>query len=201
MKRELLGQLGAPIVLFALVTSIFVGGVIYTGGVADDADTRRTTQQQLLSSARARKANAGLEKDLIMRFGPVYERLENVGFIGTEQRLDWVDSLRTANSEAHLYGVDYQIGQQEVFPAASLGAAGLEMRQSPMRVKLQLLHEGDLMGFLQRVAESRRGVFMITGCSLIRIGAAVSADQPNLSAECDLNWITVEEAATGAAPS
>lgn len=201
MKSGLLGQLGPPIVLFALVASVFAGGVVYTEGIADDAETRRLTQQQLLSSARARKANAGLEKDLIMRFGPVYERLGSVGFIGTEQRLDWVDSLRTANSEMHLYGVDYQIGQQEVFPAASVGAAGLEMRQSPMRVRLQLLHEGDLMGFLQHVAESRRGVFVIAGCSMNRIATAVSSDQPNLSAECDLNWITIQDAATGASPS
>lgn len=201
MKPELLGQLGPRIVMFALVTCIIVGGVVYTEGIAEDADLRRTNQQQLLSSARARKANAGLEKDLIMRFAPVYERLGSVGFIGTEQRLDWVDSLRTANSEVHLYGVEYQIGQQEAFPAATVGAAGLEMRQSPMRVRLPLLHEGDLMRFLQRVAENRRGVFVITGCSVTRIGSAMSADQPNLSAECDLNWITVEEAAAGASPS
>ncbi len=201
MKPDLLRQLGGPFVLFALVAGIIVGGVIYTERAEDDAENRRTAQQQILSGARARKANAGLEKDLIMRFGPVYERLEDVGFIGTEQRLDWVDSLRTANSEAHLYGVEYQIGQQEIFPAAALGAAGLDMHQSSMRVRLQLLHEGDLMDFLKRVAESRRGIFMITGCTLTRIATAIGAEQPNLNAECDLNWITVDETAAGAPPS
>lgn len=201
MNRELLRQLGGPFILFALVAGIIGGGVIYTERVEEDAEARRTTQQQLLSGARAKKANAGLEKDLIMRFGPVYERLEAVGFIGAEQRLDWVDSLRTANAEAQLYGVEYRIGQQEPFPAASLGAAGLDMRQSSMRVKLPLLHEGDLMGFFERVAESRRGVFVITGCSMTRLGSTVSAEQPNLSAECDLSWITIEEATVGAPKS
>jgi len=201
MNPALLRQLGGPFVLFTLVAGISAGGVIYTARSEDAAENRRTTQQQVLSGARARKANAGLEKDLIMRFGPVYGRLQDVGFIGTEQRLDWVDSLRTANSEAHLYGVEYQIGQQETFPAATLGAAGLEMHQSPMRVKLPLLHEGDLMGFLQRVAESRRGVFMITGCTLTRVGTGISAEQPNLNAECDLSWITVDETFKGASPS
>lgn len=69
------------------------------------------------------------------------------------------------------------------------------MHQSVMRVKLPLLHEGDLMGFFQRVAASRRGVFVITGCTLAKARAGNAPDQPNLSAECDLAWITVEEAA------
>jgi hypothetical protein len=201
MKPALLRQLGGPLMLFLLVASIIAGGVVYTEGAEDEAENRRTSQQQILSGARARKANAGLEKDLITRFGPVYKRLEDVGFIGTEQRLDWVDSLRTANRDAHLYGVEYQIGQQEPFPAAVLGASGLQMRQSPMRVKLQLLHEGDLIDFLRRVADSRRGVFTMSGCTLTRITNTVTAEQPNVNAECDLNWITVEEPASGAPAS
>jgi hypothetical protein len=201
MKDDRLRRLALPGLLFAIVAVLAVGGVLYTERSVEEADVRRASQQQLLSGARARKANAGLEKDLIMRYGPVYGRLEEVGFIGAEQRLDWVDSLRTANSEGLLYGVEYQIGQQENFPAAALGAAGLAMHQSSMRVKLQLLHEGDLMGFFRRLAEARRGVFMITGCAMTRIGVAASAEQPNLNAECDLSWITVEDPPVGAPKS
>jgi hypothetical protein len=200
MARRGFNQLAVPAILCVVVTVASVAGVLYSEKLVDAADARRTAQRQQYSGAQARKANAGLEKDLILRFGPVYERLEDIGFVGTEQRLDWVDSLRTANSDAHLYGVEYQIGQQENFAGADVGAAGLPMRQSSMRVRLPLLHEGDLPGFFQRVAASRRGVFMITGCSLNRAGTGVSADQPNLNAECDLSWITVEENTEGAPP-
>jgi hypothetical protein len=201
MKDQRLRQLALPGSLFAIAATLALGGVLYTERAVEEADIRLASQQQLLSGARARKANAGLEKDLIMRYAPVYDRLEEVGFVGAEQRLDWVDSLRTANSEALLYGVEYQIGQQENFPAATLGAAGLVMHQSPMHVKLQLLHEVDLMGFFQRVAGARRGVFMITACTLTRVGIAASVEQPNLAAECDLSWITVEEPTEGAPQS
>ncbi len=201
MKNHLLRRLALPGALFAIVTILAIVGVLYTGRSVEEAEVRRANQQQILSAARARKANAGLEKDLIMRYGPVYDRLEEIGFVGAEQRLDWVDSLRTANSEAQLYGVDYQIGQQENFPAATLGTAGLAMHQSSMRVKLQLLHEGDLMDFFQRLAGARRGVFIITGCAMTRIGVAASPEQPNLNAECDLSWITVEDPTEGAPKS
>jgi hypothetical protein len=201
MKGDRLRRLTVPAALFAIVAALAIGGVLYTERSVEQAEVRRANQQQLLSGARARKANAGLEKDLILRYGPVYDRLEEIGFVGAEQRLDWVDSLRTANSEALLYGVEYQIGQQENFPAASLGAAGLPMHHSSMRVKLQLLHEGDLMGFFQRLAGARRGVFMITGCAMTRISVAASPEQPNLNAECDLSWITVEEPTQGAPAS
>lgn len=201
MKTQILRQLGGPLLLFALVSGIFVGGVIYTERAVDDADSRMTVQQQLLSGARAQKANAGLEKDLIMRYGPIYQRLEEVGFIGSEQRLDWVDSLRRANSDALLYGVDYQIGQQEAFPASTVGAIGLGMRQSLMHIRLPLLHEADLMAFFQKLAASRRGVFVITSCTLSRTRPVVTAEQPNLAAECDLNWITVDDNSTESSPS
>ncbi len=185
-----------PAALFAIVAVGGVGLVAYSETLVDTAESRRASQAQQLSVARSRHANAGLEKEIITRYSGVYDALADIGFVGAEQRLDWVDSLRAANREANLFGVEYMIGQQENFTAAAdFGATGLPMHQSVMRVKLPLLHEGDLMSFFRRLAAHRTGVFVMNSCTLTRTSVAEPSDaQPNLAADCELTWVTVDEA-------
>lgn len=193
--RRQLSMLLLPALLFVVVVVSSIGLVAYSETLVDTAETRRASQAQQLSVARSRHANAGLEKEIITRYSGVYEALADIGFVGTEQRLDWVDSLRAANREANLFGVEYMIGQQEDFTAAAdFGAAGLPMHQSVMRVKLPLLHEGDLMNFFRRLAAHRAGVFVMNSCTLLRTTNAVPNEaQPNLAADCELTWVTVDE--------
>ena len=143
----------------AIVAVGGVGLVAYSETLVDTAESRRASQAQQLSVARSRHANAGLEKEIITRYSGVYDALADIGFVGAEQRLDWVDSLRAANREANLFGVEYMIGQQEDFTAAAdFGAAGLPMHQSVMRVKLPLPEAADRFnaakGLLAALAKS-----------------------------------------------
>lgn len=199
MAGRKLSVLVLPAALFVVVAAGSAGVIGYSDTLVGTAESRRTAQAQQLSAARSRHANAGLERDIITRYSGVYDALAHIGFVGTEQRLDWVDSLRNANREANLFGVEYLIGQQEAFAAAAdFGAADLPMRQSVMQVKMQLLHEGDLMNFFRRLAAHRAGVFLMNGCTLRRAGtvAVTTAAQPNLNADCELTWVTVDETPT-----
>ncbi|MBK8015885.1 MAG: hypothetical protein IPK20_03625 [Betaproteobacteria bacterium] len=195
MNRANFAPLALPLVLLLIVLASAVAAVVYVEGLVESAESRLTAQTRQLSTARQRHANAGLEKDILQRFRETYDALETIGFVGAEQRINWVDGLRTINREAKLYGVEYQIGQQEPYAGAStLGVADLPMRQSIMRVRLPLLHEGDLMDFFRMLAARRSGVFTMNACEIDRIGQGVSdGSQPTLNAECELTWITVPE--------
>lgn len=180
-----------------LLFVLLVGGiaVFYADKMVGEAESVLRAKTQALSAARQKHANAGLEKDILLRFRETYAALEKVGFVGAEQRINWVDNLRVANRENRLFGVEYQIGQQEPFSGgADLGVGDLPMRQSTMKVKLPLLHEGDLMPFFRTLAGQKSGVFMMNACELWRVSASTGLQaQPNLSAECELSWITVAE--------
>lgn len=199
MQRRHLRKLMLPAGVLAASLIGSAVAVSYQSGQVQSAEARRLAQAQALASARARLANAGVEKDIITRFSHVYDALQEVGFVGDEQRLNWIDGLRTANREANLFGVEYRIGQQETFAAAAdLGTPGLPMRQSTMHLRLSLLHEGDLMNFFHLLAARRVGVFTLDGCALTRlVGVPPKGDQPQVNAECDLTWITVEDTETG----
>jgi hypothetical protein len=195
MTRFNLRLLLAPLTALSAALLLAVVGVLYADNLVGAAEARLAAQTRQLSQSRQRHANAGLEKDILQRFRETYDALGRIGFVGPEQRLNWVDGLREVNREARMFGIDYQIGQQEAYPgAAGLGVPELPMRQSIMRVRMPLLHEGDLMSFFRLLAARGNGVFTINACDLRRterspgIGA-----EPTLLAECELAWITVAE--------
>lgn len=195
MTRSPYAPLYLPGALLALVLVVSAIAVGYADSMVDDAERALDMKRQTLSTAQKKHANAGVEKDILQRFRETYAALEKIGFVGAEQRINWVDSLRVANRESNLFGVEYQIGQQESFPGATdLGVGDLAMRQSIMRVKFPLLHEGDLMPFFRNLAQQRSGVFVMNACELTRLPANGGGQaQPNLNAECELAWITVAD--------
>ena len=200
MTRLNLRLLLIPLSALAAAVVLALAAVLYADNLVDAAEERLAAQTRQLSQSRQRHANAGLEKDILQRFRETYDALGRIGFVGPEQRLNWVDGLREVNREARLFGIDYQIGQQETYPgAAGLGVAELPMRQSIMRVRMPLLHEGDLMSFFRLLANRGDGVFTLNACDLRRAernpGNSV---EPTLLAECELAWITVAEPEPGA---
>lgn len=188
--------LALPLGLLALALAGGLGAVSYAESLVGSARVRLAEHSRQRDAARQRLANAGAEKDVLLRFRGTYEALGAAGFVGAEQRINWVDGLRAANEEAKLFGVEYQIDQQSRYEgAASLGVSGLDMRQSAMRIRLPLLQEGDLMTFIRSLAARRSGVFTLDSCTLNRTAIpSGSAAQPTLWAECRLTWITVAEA-------
>jgi hypothetical protein len=67
------------------------------------------------------------------------------------------------------------------------------LHNSQMKLSFGLVHEGDLMRFFQTLAEQQTGVFILSGCALDRVGRSEPAPrQANLSAQCDLSWLTVD---------
>jgi hypothetical protein len=95
--------------------------------------------------------------------------------------------------------VDYQIGAQTPYAyAAEFSPGPLALNQSIMRVRFRLLHEGDLDRFLGSLARQGAGIFAIDQCLMRRIDTrGVIRFQPNVTAECNLSWITVRVGASG----
>ena len=175
-------------------------GLIYQLDQALTASTRELAQQEIqMREARTRLQKSGEEKAVIVRFLPNYQYLQRIGFVGDEQRLNWLEGLRLSNQEAQLFGVQYQIGSQQPYPYASeLTPGQLTLHQSVMKLNFQLLHEGDLMTFLGTLAKQGAGFFAVNQCMIQRLNADGSVrPQPNLGAECEIAWITATPAAPG----
>ena len=130
----------------------------------------------------------------IERYVEPYLQLEHAGIVGDEKRISWIDALRTANSEVDLYGVEYQLEPQQTYAfRKEVAAESLPVNQSVMKLRLELLHEGDLMRFFQALAAQNVGRFAVNECKLQRLAVslAVPVNQPTLKAECEVAWITI----------
>lgn len=184
--RRPLGVLAAVIAIGAILLS-------YTDRELQSAQRAAAQQQNQLREARIQLNKSGEEKATIVRYLGQYQYLQQLGFVGDEQRINWLDGLRFANRETRLFGVDYQIGAQQPYPyAAGLNPGQLMLYQSVMKINLKLLHEGDLMRFLGTLARFGAGVFSVNQCVMERVDAGDNLrNQPNLRAECELAWITL----------
>jgi hypothetical protein len=191
-----LATLRAPLALFAFVTAAGAAGIHYTAGLVRIAEGKMSNQRATLLIGKDRYQRSGDEKETIVRYLGDYEQLQREGVVGEEQRINWIDGLRLANIQSELFGVDYQIGVQQPFVSGSgFDAGGLKLRQSVMKIRAPLLHEGDLLRFLETLERQRVGLFTMNQCALGRAGPIGSTPryQPNLSAECELTWVTVIE--------
>lgn len=182
--------------LFILLAVLVAGvSLVYYTRLAVDTTLRDLRQQQnLLREARTRYQKSGDEKELIVSYLGDYQRLQQHGLIGSEQRINWLDGLRLANQQAELFGVEYQIGAQQPYAQAQeFNPGNVAIRQSLMKLTFSMLHEGDLMRFFNILGNRGIGLFQLNQCNLERVTNNVTSIrfQPNLRAECELSWFTL----------
>ena len=201
MKREDLEALRVPIIVLALTLVAAVSIVFFSGAVLDEAKATRKLRESQLRDARLRIQNAGEERERIIRYVAGYQQLARAGFVGEEQRINWLDSLRLAHEEAQIFGVEYDIGVQKPYAyAREFDIGKLALQESVMHLKFRLLHEEDLLRFFRSLAHHGGGFFTVDQCQIRRLGsndADRSAQfQANLSADCDMRWLTITPAPT-----
>jgi hypothetical protein len=183
-----------PFLVLAVVIAASFMLVRYTDAEVKRAHQGVTTQERLLVEARNKVQQSDQEKNVIERYVEPYTQLERAGIVGEEKRISWIDALRAANSEADLYGVEYELEPQQSYAFKSeVAAESLPVHQSVMRLRLELLHEGDLLHFFQALAAQKAGRFTVNECKLQRlpVNLAVPVNQPTLKAECQVAWITI----------
>lgn len=191
-----LKALQAPLLVLFAAALAASGAVYYTDVLSKQAEQQLTQQEAQLKEARSRLYRSGEEKELIVRYLGSYQQLQRIGFVGDEQRINWLDGLRLSNQQADLFGADYQISAQHPYPYASeLGPGRLTLHQSVMKLRFRLLHEEDLMRFFNTLSSAGAGLFSIDACTLKRVDASGAIRyQPNLAADCELSWITAKPA-------
>ena len=192
MNSADLQALRNPLIVLLVVLLAGASAIYYSDRMTVAARQQLAQQQNQLKEARTRLQKSGDEKDVIVRFLDGFRQLERSGFVGEEQRINWLDALRLANQQADLFGVDYQIATQKRYPyTADLNPGQIALNQSVMRLRFRLLHEEDLVRFLNALARQGGGIFTVDLCLLRRIDTGgVIRYQPNVSADCELSWIT-----------
>ena len=190
-----LTTLKLPVLIFLAATTVSVVLVSLSSGYRERVERELRTQASALQEARNRYQRSGEERETILRYLPAYRQLEKQGFVGTEQRINWLEGLRAANGQAGLFGVTYQLDAQKPFPLVGQeNPMSRHLYHSQMKLSFGLVHEGDLMRFFRALEAQQAGMFRLTDCALDRAGSidAPAPRQANLTAQCDLTWLTID---------
>ena len=129
-----------------------------------------------------------------------YRKLLERGVIGDEQRLDWVETIGQIKTARKIYDIKYAIAPQKAFEIAGATAGGdVDFRVSELKLDLQLLHEEDLLNFLDDLQRQLKTHVMVRSCSIQRLdrGAAAASERgpvaPRLRADCIVDLVTIRD--------
>lgn len=158
---------------------------------AAQADRRQVADRLLRVAHEEREVRDHVE---------LYQRLKDLQILGDERRLEWVEALARIRAERELLDLRYQVERQKVLKTLPGSPAGLELRSSSMNVELALLHEGDLLRFLEDLRNSGNAYYSVRQCTLTRVGPAPSTGSiaPRLRGVCQIDLITLSEGKAGA---
>jgi hypothetical protein len=181
--------LGAALVLVGLLVS-------FADEYRKKNETAMQTQQNILNQARQKFQSSGIEKDTIIQYLPQYNDLLAKGFIGEERRIEWIETLRQIHAQHKLFSIDYSIALQESYKPSFLPNLGnFRLNRSVMNLKLDMLHEGDLLTLLDGLHEQTTP-FIVRDCEISRpVGAMINIKNvaANMQANCEIDWLTLRD--------
>lgn len=138
------------------------------------------------------------EQEIRQKIGR-YQEIVALGHIGQEQRLAWVEEISRSKAQRKLLELEYEILPQKpadgILAPEGPSAGALEFVSSTMKLRMQLLHEEDLLGFLADLRANVKAMLHIRDCAIERI-PRTGGDKPNsaqLHAECTIEWVTLKE--------
>lgn len=184
-----------------LLTGATVWGVLFRqkATMQTHKNTLAAEKEMIANLTRARNEEQEL-RDKINR----YEILKQRGIVGAEQRLDWIELINQIKTTWRIPKLDYDFSPQRKIDVALLPegaeAGGMSLMSSQMHVRLSLLHEGELLGFLDDLRTTAPALIQVHACNLTRnlSDPADSVQQgirPQLKAECTVEWITLKASA------
>jgi hypothetical protein len=151
------------------------------------------------NEAQRRYQDSDIEKAMIAQYLPEYRALQARGFIGSENRLKWIDALRTVDRSLGNFGVQYRLSAQGTYIGMlSDEPIATHLRQSTMDIRFGAVHEGHFLKFVEALEGKQVGTYSLRSCSL----EPAHNDKPqprtrNLSASCQIEWVTMQPPVQG----
>jgi hypothetical protein len=179
----------------ACAVALGIGGKLYL----EHEKRTRLTSAQRLEQARARLEIARRERDNLRESADIFRTLVDRGILQGERRLDMVELINGLRAREHLFALDYEISPQRPLQlGAGRSYPAVDVLASRVKVRMRALHEGDVLGFVQGLGESRQGFFPLDRCTMRRIeSASPDAIAPRVEAECAFEWITLRDKNAG----
>jgi hypothetical protein len=187
-------RLRMALVLLVLSVLAAIGIAVGSNLYVERERRESMSSERRLQEWRGKVDSARRERDSQQESADVYRTLVERGFLAGEKRLDLVEMVNALRARHQLFSLDYEISAQRplqlsgnrVFPS-------IDVLASRVRMRMRALHEGDVLAFVEALAQARQGFYPLHRCNLRRVEAPADTVQPRVEAECAFEWITLKE--------
>jgi hypothetical protein len=185
--------------LLVMATLTLILGVIavyVSDDMLNEVQQSKITADQEWSDAVRKLERIKNEQEDLQGYYHQYQNLVEQNIIGEEKRLDWIESIEKIRNRLNIFSVRYKLDPQETLDmvGTDLPSSSFDLRRSNMTLGLSLLHEGQLLNFIDALSEEAKGMYLLDSCVLTRNDLIRKLKfTPNLEAECTLGWITLNE--------
>jgi len=171
-----------------------VAGYFAADRYRQDTETLRSAIAGQRKEVQGRLERANEEEREIKANLQQYRALVARGITGDEKRLDWVDALTAIKNERRLFSIGYSIDPQKELDYPGFRAvSGVYFMNSRVKLNLQLLHEEDLLNFIDDLVKRSRLYLSVRSCDVRRSerGGGGTTLAPRLQADCVVDLITI----------
>ena len=183
-----------PIATFLALSLAAVACYFAAAGYLQMTKKERTAIAAQRAEVQGRLDRANEEEREIKANLQQYQALAERGVTSEEKRLDWIDTLTAIKSERQLFGVRYSIEpQKELDYPGLVGGSGVYFMSSRVKVELELLHEEDLLNFIDDIVKRSKLYLSVRSCNIQRSNRPTGGTTlaPRLQADCMLDLITI----------
>jgi len=191
-----LGRIKGSVALLIIVAAAGAAGVYWTLQQLQAQRAASKSAEAKVAEARSRVSRVQLEKQELAIHYPEYQALMSRGVVGQDRRLEWIETVESLGRKHGLFSLSYTLGGQAAFqdPAAEEVRAGFEAFENPLDLELTVLHEEQLLAFLQDLRSQIQGLMVLERCRVERAGPARELRfGPQLKATCDIRLINLRE--------
>jgi len=183
--------------LIISVLTLVLGAIIaYVSiGVLIEAQQSKITADREWSEAHRKLERTKSEKEDLQGYYHQYQNLVEQNVIGQERRLDWIEAIEKIRNKLNIFSVKYKLEPQETLNFETVTTSNsFDLHRSNMTLDFSLLHEGQLLNFLDTLSKEAKGMYLLESCTLTRNDFVRQLRFiPNLQAKCTLGWITLNE--------
>lgn len=180
-------------VVSALVALCALVATIYVQARQTELHSQLAANQMVVQEDYAALVN---RRRIVERYHQRYQQFSELGFVGMESRLDWIEVLRESSLALTLPRVSYVIEPQLTATApveSILAGDDMEIHVSKLDLEMNLIHELDLLRFVDELQKTAPGLIKVDNCRLIWQAdpqQSLTAD-PNILANCSVEIYSV----------
>lgn len=183
--------------LIISVLTLVLGAIIayVSNGVLIEAQQSKIIADREWSEAHRKLERTKSEKEDLQGYYHQYQNLVEQNVIGQERRLDWIETIEKIRNKLNIFSVKYKLEPQETLNFETVTTSNsFDLHRSNMTLDFSLLHEGQLLNFLDTLSKEAKGMYLLESCTLTRNDFVRQLRFiPNLQAKCTLGWITLNE--------